>query len=39
MAEFHEALRDLKAIFDEQQQNLERTRKLQKNELFDDILK
>lgn len=39
MAEFHEALRDLKAILDEQQKNLEQTRKLQKNQLIDDILK
>lgn len=39
MAEFHEALRDLKAILDEQQKNLEQTKKLQKNQLIDDILK
>lgn len=39
MAEFHEALRDLKAILDEQQKNLERTRKLQKNQLLEDLLK
>ncbi len=38
MAEFHEALRDLKAILDEQQKNLEQTKKLQKNQLIDDIL-
>ena len=39
MAEFHEALRDLKAILDEQQKNLEQTKRLQKNQLIDDILK
>ncbi len=39
MAEFHEALRDLKAILDEQQKNLEQTKKLQRNQLIDDILK
>ena len=39
MAEFHEALRDLKAILDEQQKNLDQTKKLQKNQLIDDILK
>jgi len=39
MAEFHEALRDLKGILDEQQKNLEQTKKLQKNQLIDDILK
>jgi len=38
MAEFHEALRDLKAILDEQRKNLEQTKKLQKNQLIDDIL-
>lgn len=38
MAEFHEALRDLKAILDEQQQILDGTKKLQKSQLFDDIL-
>jgi hypothetical protein len=39
MAEFHEALRDLKAILDELQKNLDETKKLQKNQLIDDILK
>jgi len=39
MAEFHEALRDLKAILDEQQKNLDQTRKLQKSQLLDDLLK
>jgi len=39
MAEFHEALRDLKAILDELQKNREETKKLQKNQLIDDILK
>jgi hypothetical protein len=39
MAEFHEALRDLKAILDEQQKNLDQTRKLQKTQLLDDLLK
>jgi hypothetical protein len=39
MAEFHEALRDLKAILDEQKQILEGTKKLQKSRLFEDILK
>lgn len=38
MAEFHEALRDLKAILDEQRKTLEETRKIQKNQLIDDIL-
>jgi hypothetical protein len=38
LAEFHEALRDLKAILDEQQQILDNTKKLQKSQLFDDIL-
>jgi hypothetical protein len=39
MAEFHEALRDLKAILDELQKNRDETKKLQKNQLIDDILK
>jgi hypothetical protein len=35
MAEFHEALRDLKAILDEQQKTLDETKRLQKSQLID----
>lgn len=37
MAEFHEALRDLKAILEEQQRLLEETRSLQKRNLIDRL--
>ncbi len=37
MAEFHEALRDLKAILDEQQETLDATKKLQKSQLIDKL--
>ena len=37
MAEFHEALRDLKAILEEQQKLLEETRALQKRNLIDKL--
>lgn len=39
MAEFHEALRDLKQLSDEQRKIFEETKKLQKNQLFQDLLK
>jgi len=39
LAEFHEALRDLKQLSDEQKKILEETKKLQKNQLFEDLLK
>lgn len=39
LAEFHEALRDLKQLSDEQKKVLDETRKLQKNQLFEDLLK
>jgi hypothetical protein len=39
LAEFHEALRDLKQLSDEQKKVLEETKKLQKNQLFEDLLK
>ena len=37
MAEFHEALRDLKAILEEQQKLLDETRALQKRNLIDKL--
>lgn len=37
LAEFHEALRDLKAILDEQEQLLDKTKQLQKKELLDKL--
>lgn len=38
MAEFHEALRDLKQLSDEQRKIFEETKKLQKKQLYQDLL-
>jgi len=39
LAEFHEAVRDLQQLSEEQKKVLEETKRLQKNQLFDDLLK
>ena len=39
LAEFHEALRDLKQLSEEQQRLMEETKRLLKNRLLDDLLK
>lgn len=39
LAEFHEALRDLKQLSEEQQRLMEETKRLMKNRLLDDLLK
>ncbi len=39
LAEFHEALRDLRQLSEDQRKILEQTRQLQKKQLFDDLLK
>ncbi len=39
LAEFHEALRDLRQLSEDQRRILEETRQLQKKQLFDDLLK
>lgn len=38
MAEFHEAVRDLQQLSEEQKKVMEETKRLQKNQLFDDLL-